>query len=195
MQTTFGYRRGRASFRISRVQEPRQSSLIPRYRAAVFQIKGSAAALLALSALAMGACGGGPGLGGPGGGASETDSFTLTGPLKADPGGRGAGGGCEWTPAVFDLKFTSAAMSGGVQVKFDTTLAVGGVGDFSATQPVAADGSTPLRLVVAGKAIPASDGTIHVTDADLTARKWKGSIEAAFSDGTRLTGTWSCQAP
>lgn len=138
-------------------------------------------------------CGGGAAAG-AGGGASETDSLTLTGPVKADSSGAKGSGGCQWTPAVFELKFTSAQMQNGAQVKFDVTLGIGGLGDPDAATPVAADGSTPVELVAAGKTIHAASGTVHVSQADLSARTWKGTLDATFVDGTHATGSWSCQA-
>jgi hypothetical protein len=145
-------------------------------------------------AILLTACGGGPGAGGAGG-PSESDTFTLTGPVKADSSAaKGQGGACEWTPATFNLKFASGQMQNGVQVKFNVTVGIGGVGEPDATAPTMADGSTPLQLVVAGKPIKAAEGTVHVTEADLSARKWKGSIDATFTDGTKLSGSWTCQA-
>ncbi len=202
MQTTFGYRRQfrilRSYVTIPRVSLNRQDFSEPRYRAARFHHKVSAVlfALVAsaLVAVLSTACGGGPGAAETGG--SESDTFTLTGPTKADSSAeKGQAGSCEWTPALFNLKFASGKMQNGVQVKFDVTVGPGGVGDLDATSPAASDGSTPLQLMVAGKPIKAAEGTVHVTDADLGARKWKGSLDATFTDGTKISGTWTCVAP
>ncbi len=173
------------------MQLNRQNRVLPRGGSALFHLKASAVVFVLLAALVT-ACGGGPGAGGSG--ASESDTFTLSGPVKADSSSeKGQAGACEWTPATFNLKFASGQMQNAVQVKFDVTVGPGGVGEVDATTPTATDGSTPLQLLAAGKPIKASEGTVHVTDADLSARKWKGSIDATFADGTKLSGTWSCQ--
>jgi hypothetical protein len=171
-----------------------QKSVIPRSAAGVFQSKFSAVALPLLFSLLIIGCGSGPGAG-DGGGSGESDTFTLTGPVKADStSAKGQHGGCQWTPALFELRLTSAQMQNSVQVKFDVTLGIGGLGDPDAATPAAADGSTPVQLVVAGKAIKAESGAVHVTSADLGAKSWKGTIDTTFTDGTHLTGGWSCEA-
>lgn len=153
------------------------------------------AGLLALAAAALVACGGGASAGGAGDSPGESDNLNLTGTVKADSAAeKGNGGSCEWTPAVFALKFSSGQMQNSVQVRFNVTVGVGGVGDIDAAQPTGSDGSTPLQLVSGGKTIAAKDGTVHVTSADLTAKHFKGSIEGTFVDGTQVSGSWSCTA-
>lgn len=169
-----------------------RNKLVPTSQSHLFH--GPRAALLALAAVALVACGGGSSAGG-GDSASESDNLNLTGTVKADSSAEKANSGaCEWTPAVFSLKFSSGQMQNSVQVRFNVTVGVGGVGDIDAAQPAAADGSTPLQLVSGGKTIAAKDGTVHVTSADLTAKHFKGSIEGSFVDGTQLSGSWSCTA-
>ena len=85
-------------------------------------------------------------------------------------------------------------MQGGAKVAFAVTVGVGGIGDESATGPPQANGLTPLTLSAGGKTLKATDGTVHVTDADLQARTWKGTVEGTFEDGTKVSGSWSCQA-
>lgn len=121
------------------------------------------------------------------------DNLILAGPVKADSSAE-KGGSCVWKPAVFNLSFTSGAMQGGAKVAFQVTVGVGGVGDESATEPALSGGMTPLSLVLTGKRLKATDGTVHVTSADLQTKAWKGTLEGTFEDGTTVSGSWSCQA-
>ena len=146
--------------------------------------------LAALAAAALAACGGGPDQSAAG---SAQDNLQLNGPVKADSSGE-KGGGCVWKPAGFDLLFTSGTMQGGAKVSFHVTVGVGGIGDESATQPTDTSGKTPLVLSIAGKELKATDGTIHVTEGDLQGKKWKGTMDGTFEDGTKISGSWSCQA-
>lgn len=113
--------------------------------------------------------------------------------MKADSSSE-KGGGCVWKPAGFDLVFTSGSMQGGAKVGFAVTVGIGGIGDASATLPPQPNGLTPLTLTIAGKTLKATDGAVHVTEADLQARNWKGTLEGTFEDGTKVAGSWSCQA-
>lgn len=139
------------------------------------------------------ACGGSSDAGGATA-ASTQDGFTLTGPVTADGRSESHDGGCQWKPSAFDLSFTSGKMQNGVQVAFSVTVGIGGIGDESATTPLIA-GHTPLVLMANGKTIAATDGTVRVTDADLSGRHWKGTVEGTFADGTKIAGPWSCTAP
>ena len=144
--------------------------------------------MISLAAAALAACGGAPDQSATG---SAQDNLQLTGPVKADSSAE-KGGGCIWKPAGFDLYFTSGSMQGGAVVAFHAVVGVGGIGDQTASST---DGSgTALELKVAGKTLKATDGTIHVTDGDLQAKKWKGTLDGTFEDGTKVTGSWSCQA-
>jgi len=139
-------------------------------------------------------CGGGPG-GGPGAenGGSESSSLILSGTVKADFS-NDKSGTCVWKPAAFLLTFTTGEVAGGVKVDFVAQVGVGGVGDPAAATPPRADGLTPLVVRAGGKAIKATSGTIHVTDGDVTTHAFKGSLDAAMEDGTKVTGSWSCTA-
>ena len=148
------------------------------------------ALLAVLAAAALAACGGGSDQSASG---SAQDNLQLNGPVKADSSGE-KGGGCVWKPAGFDLLFTSGTMQGGAKVSFHVTVGIGGIGEESATDPVDSTGRTPLLLTIAGKTLKATDGTVHVTDGDLQAKKWKGTVDGTFEDGTKLSGSWSCQA-
>lgn len=152
-------------------------------------------AALAVAGAALVACGGGPDANGGGTNSSSTsDSFTLSGPVTADAKSEGKEGGCIWKPSAFDLSFTSGKMQNGVQVAFEVTVGIGAIGDESATTPLVG-GHTPLVLMAGGKTIQAADGMVHVTDADTGERRWKGTIEATFQDGTKISGPFSCTAP
>lgn len=144
--------------------------------------------LTALAAAVLAACGGESDQSATG---SVQDNLQLSGPVKADSSTE-KGGGCVWKPAGFDLYFTSGSMQGGAVVKFHAVVGVGGVGDQTASASEGA--STALELKAAGKTLKATDGTIHVTDSDLQTKKWKGTVDGTFEDGTKLTGNWSCQA-
>ena len=141
-----------------------------------------------LAAAAIAACGGGPDQSATG---SAQDNLQLSGPVKADSSAE-KGGGCVWKPAGFDLYFTSGSMQGGAVVAFHATVGVGAIGDVDAS--TADSGATALTLKIAGKTLKATGGTIHVTDSDLQAKKWKGTLDGTFEDGTKVTGSWSCQA-
>lgn len=147
-------------------------------------------AVLVLTGLAVAACDSGPDQSNSG---TVKDNLVLTGPVKADSSAE-KGGSCVWKPAVFNLKFSSGSMQGGATVSFDVTVGVGGIGDESATDPPGVSGTTPLSLSVAGKTLKATDGTVHVTTADLQERGWKGTIDGTFEDGTKISGSWSCSA-
>ncbi len=146
-------------------------------------------AALAVAGLAVAACGGTD----QSNSGTVKDNLVLTGPVKADSSVE-KGGSCVWRPALFNLKFSSGSMQGGATVSFDVTVGVGGIGDESATDPPGSNGQTPLTLVVAGKTLKATDGTVKVTDADLQAKSWKGTIDGTFEDGTKVSGSWSCDA-
>lgn len=148
----------------------------------------------AAAALALAACGGAPDAGNNPNSSSTSDGYTLTGPVQADAKSEASGGGCIWKPSVFDLSYNSGKLQNGAQVNFEVTVGIGAIGDESATTPPV-NGHTPLTLTAGGKTIQASDGMVHVTDADLGARHWKGTIEATFADGTKISGPWSCTAP
>jgi hypothetical protein len=152
-------------------------------------LRGVIAAVLA--ALAVAACGSSTDQSNSG--SSAKDNLVLSGPVKADSSSE-KGGGCVWKPAVFGLTFTSGAMQGGAKVAFAVTVGVGAVGDESATDPAQANGQTPLTLVAGGKTLNATDGTIHVTEGDVQAKTFKGTIDGTFQDGTKVSGSWSCQA-
>jgi hypothetical protein len=143
-----------------------------------------------LAALAVAACGGSTDQSTAG---SVKDNLVLTGAVKADSSSE-KGGGCIWKPAVFGLVFTSGTMQGGDKIEFNVTVGVGAVGDESAVDPPLANGQTPLTLTAGGKTLDATDGTVHVTDGDVQAKTWKGTVDGTFQDGTRLSGSWSCQA-
>jgi|SRR5581483_5486258 len=147
-------------------------------------------AALALAGLAVAACGGGSDQSTAG---TVKDNLVLTGPVKADSSSE-SGGSCVWKPATFNLVFASGSMQNGAVVSFNVTVGVGGIGDESATDPPLAGGQTPLTLSIAGKKIKATDGTVSVTQADLQAKTWKGTIEGTFADGTKVSGSWSCDA-
>jgi hypothetical protein len=154
--------------------------------------------MLERAALAVGigllaiACGGGPNLGGTDATAGESSSLMLSGPVRADFS-NDKGGACAWKPAAFVLTFTTGDVQG-TRVEFTAQVGVGAVGDPDAATPATADGLTPLVVRSGGKAIKAASGTIHVTDGDVTAHTFKGSVEAVMEDGTKVTGSWSCTA-
>lgn len=143
----------------------------------------------AAAALAVAACGGGPEQSTSG---TVKDNLVLTGPVKADSSAE-KGGSCIWKPAIFGLSFTSGSMQGGATIGFAVTLGVGAVGDVSATDPPQPNGQTPLTLTLAGKTLKATDGTVHVT-GDVQTKAFKGTIDGTFEDGTKVSGSWSCQA-
>jgi hypothetical protein len=138
------------------------------------------------------ACGGGSGPGGVDATAAESSSLVLSGPVRADFSGDKSGS-CAWRPAAFLLNFTTGAVQG-AKVEFTAQVGVGAVGDPDAATPATADGLTPLVVRAGGKAIKAASGTIHVTDGDVTAHTFKGTVDAVMEDGTKVTGGWSCTA-
>ena len=136
---------------------------------------------------------GAPGAGLPGeGGASESSSLMLSGPVKTDFSGD-KGGSCVWMPAAFLLTFTTGSV-GNVKLDFLAQVGVNAVGDPDAATPPRADGLTPLVVRANGQAIKAASGTIHVTDGDVNSHAFKGTVEATMEDGTKVTGGWSCTA-
>jgi len=144
---------------------------------------------IALLIVGCGAAGGGA----PGESPSESSTLSLSGAVKADFSNDKAGS-CTWKPAAFELTFTTGEVQNGVKLDFIAQVGVGAVGDPDAAAPPRADGLTPLVVRAAGKAIKASSGTIHVTDGDVNSHAFKGTIEAAMEDGTKVTGSWSCTA-
>ena len=153
------------------------------------------AAALTLFAATTSGCGGGGSGGSAGGSGPGAESLTLSGTIKADSGGAKGSGTCVWTPAIFGLEYRSSALPTNITVAFKGLVSIGGVGDIDAAAPPAADGTTPLVLRAGGRVIKAKQGTIHVTDAALSDRTWKGSFDADFEDGTHLSGGWTCTAP
>ncbi len=150
-----------------------------------------AALVVGIGLLAI-ACGGAPGLGGADATAAESSSLMLSGPVRADFSGD-KGGACAWRPSAFLLNFTTGAVQGS-KVEFTAQVGINAVGDPDAATPATADGLTPLVVRAGGKAIKATSGTIHVTDADVTTHAFKGTVDAVMEDGTKVTGSWSCTA-
>ena len=96
---------------------------------------------------------------------------------------------------MFGLDYTSSPLQSGATLAFTVLVSVGGVGDIDAATATGTGAATPLTLHMGGRVVMAKQGTIHVTDANLSARTWKGTIEAELVDGTHVAGGWACVAP
>ena len=168
----------------------RKECLSLRYQMGFF--KASGAVLLAL--VAIPGCGGNASttLNGP---AAGPESLVLAGALRAESSAANGSGNCTWTPSVFGLEYTSSTLQNGISLSFKGLVGIGGIGDIEAATPPAADGATPLVLHTGGKILRATQGTIHVAEANLSGRIWKGTIDADFEDGTHAAGGWACSAP